>query len=66
MTLREWKPGLIAATVLAVITSLPQIYLNYQRGSEWNGAYAYFDSDEFAYSAYLNALIDGRTRRKDP
>jgi hypothetical protein len=66
MTFREWKPGLIAATVLAVITSLPQIYLCYERGSEWNGAYAYFDSDEFAYSAYLNALIEGRPRRNDP
>lgn len=66
MTLREWKPGLIAAMVLAVITSLPQIYLCYERGSEWNGAYAYFDSDEFAYSAYLNALIAGRPRRNDP
>src|SRR5882724_569813 len=66
MTLRQWKPGLIAAAVLAVITSLPQIYLCYERGSEWNGAYAYFDSDEFAYSAYLNALIAGRPRRNDP
>jgi hypothetical protein len=66
MTLRQWKPGLIAAAVLAVITSLPQIYLCYERGSEWNGAYAYFDSDEFVYSAYLNALIDGRPRRNDP
>ena len=66
MTLREWKPGLIAAAVLAVITSLPQIYLCYERGSEWNGAYAYLDADEFAYSAYVNALIDGRPRRNDP
>jgi len=66
MTLRQWKPGLIAAMVLAVITSLPQIYLCYERGSEWQGAYAYFDSDEFVYSAYLNALIEGRPRRNDP
>jgi hypothetical protein len=66
MTLQQFKPGLLAAVVLAVITSLPQIYLCYERGSKWNGAYAYLDGDEFAYSAYVNALIDGRPRRNDP
>jgi hypothetical protein len=66
MTLRQWKPGLIAAALLAAVTSIPQMYLCYERGSQWNGAFAYFDSDEFAYSAYLNALIDGRPRRNDP
>lgn len=66
MTLQQWKPGLLAAMVLAVITSLPQIYLCYERGSKWNGAYSYLDGDEFAYSAYVNALIDGRPRRNDP
>ena len=57
---------MIAAMVLAVITSLPQIYLCYERGSKWNGEYAYLDGDEFAYSAYVNALIEGRPRRNDP
>ena len=66
MTLQQWKWGIIAATILAIITSLPQMYLCYERGSEWNGAYSYFDADEFAYSAYVNALIDGRPRRNNP
>jgi hypothetical protein len=66
MTLQQWKWGLIAAVVLAIITSLPQIYLCYERGLEWNGAYIYSDPDEFAYSAYVNALIAGRPRRNDP
>ena len=66
MTLRQWKPGLIAAAILAVISSLPQIYLCYERGAEWNGSYAFSDADEFAYSAYVNALIHGRPRRNDP
>ncbi|MDX6498582.1 MAG: hypothetical protein QOG23_1842 [Blastocatellia bacterium] len=66
MTLREWKPGLIAAAVLAVITSVPQIYLCYERGSEWNGSFASFDTDEFAYAAYVNALINQRPRLNDP
>ena len=66
MTLQQWKWGLIAAAFLAIITSLPQIYLCYERGLEWNGAYSYVDPDEFAYSAYVNALIDGRPRRNNP
>lgn len=56
----------LAVSVLAVITSIPQIYLCYQRGSDWNGGLAYLDSDEFPYLAYVNALVDGRPRRADP
>ncbi|MDX6290738.1 MAG: hypothetical protein QOH42_2537 [Blastocatellia bacterium] len=66
MTLQQLKPGLLVAIVLAVLTSLPQIYLCYERGSEWEGEYAYFDTDELAYSAYVNALINDRPRRNDP
>ncbi|MDQ3667666.1 MAG: hypothetical protein M3410_14045, partial [Acidobacteriota bacterium] len=36
------------------------------RGREWNGAYAEFHGDEWVYSAYVQALIDGRPRRNDP
>src|SRR5688572_3913418 len=53
----------IAITFLAL---LPQLHLWYARGSQWHGAYATVDGDEFLYSAYLNALIDGRPRRNDP
>ena len=56
----------LAVSVLAIITSIPQIYLCYQRGSDWNGGLAYLDSDEFPYLAYVNALVDGRPRRADP
>jgi hypothetical protein len=55
-----------AAFLFAIVTSLPQIYLNYSRGSHWNGSCAYLDTDELAYAAYANALIDGRPRRNDP
>ena len=44
----------------------PQFKLWTSPGHEWNGAYAYNDIDEVAYSAYLQALIDGRSRRNDP
>ena len=36
------------------------------RGSEWHGAYAAIQGDEFLYSAYVNALLNGRSRRNDP
>lgn len=54
---------LIAMTFLSL---LPQTRLWLARGSEWQGAYATVDGDEFLYSAYVNALIDGRPRRNDP
>lgn len=57
---------MLSAATLALITCLPQIYLNYVRGSEWNGSCAYLDTDELPYAAYTNALIDGRPRRNDP
>jgi hypothetical protein len=44
----------------------PQLHLWYVRGEDWSGVYALIDTDEVAYSAYLNALIDGRPRRNDP
>lgn len=51
---------------MALLSLVPQAHLCYTRGGEWQGAYAYFYTDEPAYAAYLNALIDGRPRRTDP
>jgi len=36
------------------------------RGKQWNGSYAELHGDEWVYSAYVQALIDGRPRRNDP
>jgi len=36
------------------------------RGRDWNGSYAQIHGDEWFYSAYVQALIDGRPRRNDP
>lgn len=44
----------------------PQLALLLKPDREWQGAYAYYDIDEEAYSAYLNSLIEGRPRRNDP
>src|SRR5258705_13291187 len=63
---RTWTWALLTAATLALITCLPQIYLNYVRGSAWNGSCAYLDTDELPYAAYTNALIDDRPRRNDP
>jgi hypothetical protein len=51
---------------MALVALVPQAQLCLTRGRDWRGAYAYFYSDEPAYAAYLNALIDGRPRRNDP
>ncbi len=57
----------VVALIAIVLLSLaPQIYLWLSRGSEWNGAYAGIQGDEFLYSGYINALLRGRPRRNDP
>lgn len=56
----------LAAVVMTLLSLLPQVRLWLARGSQWHGAYATVDGDEFLYSAYINALIDGRPRRNDP
>lgn len=56
----------LAAIPVVLLSLVPQARLWFARGSEWNGAYATVDGDEFLYSAYINALIDGRPRRNDP
>lgn len=51
---------------MSALALVPQVHLLLARGGEWQGQYASFQPDETAYSAYVNALIDGRTRRADP
>lgn len=63
---RRWRLGIFAAIAFTLLALYPQFALILQRGKDWNGSYAYFSQDEIAYSAYVNALIDGRPRRNDP
>ena len=51
---------------MVLLSLIPQIHLWIVRGREWNGAYVSPQGDELLYSAYLNALINGRTRKNDP
>ena len=62
----RWRWGLIAALAMMLLSLFPQVYLCFQRGRDWNGNQAVFYTDEPAYAAYVNALIDGRPRKNDP
>jgi hypothetical protein len=62
----SWKWCALVAAAMIALSLVPQIQLLFARGREWNGAYASLQGDEYLYSAYINALIDGRPRRNDP
>ena len=64
----RWRGGVIAALAMMVLSCYPQVHFWIVRGNDWNGSYAAIEGvgDEVAYSAYVNALIDGRPRRNDP
>jgi hypothetical protein len=61
----KWKWGVLAALAITLLSLYPQLQLWAHLGRNTEGVYAYFDTDEAAYSAYLQALIDGRPRRND-
>jgi hypothetical protein len=56
----------LAVTAITFLSLMPQIHFWLVRGSQWRGAYTVLQLDEVLYSAYINALIDGRPRRNDP
>jgi hypothetical protein len=64
--LRRQRAALLAAALVVVVTSIPQVSLIAKQGAAWQGSYALLDFDELTYSAYLNALIEGRPRRNNP
>ena len=62
----QWKWGVIAALAVTLLSLYPQIYLLIQQGRSWAGSYAFVDTDEVAYSAYLQAIIDRNSRNCNP
>lgn len=62
----RWRLGVVAACAFALVALVPQLHLWLERGRDWHGAYASVHPDETSYCAYINALIEGRTRRNDP
>jgi hypothetical protein len=63
---QKWKWATGAAIVMTLLSLYPQFLMWSSRGREWNGSYAQVHGDEWFYSAYIQALIDGRPRRNDP
>src|SRR5258708_31648605 len=64
--IESWKWAVWGALAITVLSVYPQLVMWGVRGREWNGSFAEVDGDEWAYSAYVQALIDGRPRRNDP
>src|SRR5438128_7111159 len=62
----RWKWCAVTCLAMLVLSLIPQLHLWLVRGRDWNGAYVSLQGDEPFYSAYMNALIDGRTRKNDP
>ena len=56
----------LTAVAISFLALMPQLHFWAVRGADWQGAYTVLQGDEFLYSAYINALIDGRPRRNDP
>jgi hypothetical protein len=63
-----WRWGLLAATVVTLLSLYPQLQLWVTGQESLRNSIAYNQGlgDEVAYAAYVNALIDGRPRRNDP
>ncbi|MFV0389854.1 MAG: hypothetical protein ACK5NT_14000 [Pyrinomonadaceae bacterium] len=57
---------LVPVLTVLFLSMVPQLNQWFAKGGSWNGAYAVSNYDEVAYSAYVNALIDGRPRKNDP
>ena len=62
----KWKLAIWGALAITLLSLYPQFVMWAVRGREWNGSFAETDGDEWAYSAYVQSLIDGRPRRNDP
>jgi hypothetical protein len=63
--IKEWKFALWGALAFTLLSLCPQLLMWGSRGAQWNGSYAELHGDEWVYSAYVQALIDGRPRRND-
>jgi hypothetical protein len=61
-----WKFALIPVIAMAILAIYPELSLWIRQGSGWNGSYFVSNYDEVAYSAYVNALMNGNPRKSDP
>src|SRR5688572_5928482 len=56
----------LAIAAITALSIMPQLRFWLARGFQWKGSYVVLQPDEIVYSAYVNALIDGRPRQTDP
>ena len=63
---KKHKYCALVSLAMVVLSMVPQIHLWIVRGRDWNGVYASTQGDEFLYSAFVNALREGRPRKNDP
>jgi hypothetical protein len=62
----SYKLAALSIIAISLLSLLPQFRFWLIRGSRWQGSYVTLQPDEIVYSAYVNAIIDGRPRRTDP
>ncbi|MBK8465519.1 MAG: hypothetical protein IPL32_06775 [Chloracidobacterium sp.] len=65
MNAKNWKYALLPTLFMVFLAMYPQINFRIAKGSAWHGAYFVANFDEVAYSAYVNALINGKPRKYD-
>ena len=65
MNEKNWKYALLPTIFMVFLAMYPQINFSVVKGSAWHGAYFVANFDEVAYSAYVNALINGKPRKYD-
>jgi hypothetical protein len=65
MNVKNWKYAAIPTLFVAFLAMYPQLNFWAVKGSAWQGAYFVANFDEVAYSAYVNAMINGKPRKYD-
>jgi len=63
---RKWIWLVLVSLAVTLVSFYPQLTMLRVRGSQWNGSFAQTHGDEWLYSAYVESLIEGRSRRNDP
>ena len=66
MKFLTWKSAIFPVIAITFLAIYPQLSLFLSKGSNWHGSYFVSNYDETAYSAYVNAIANGKPRRFDP
>ncbi len=65
MNAKNWKYAALPTLFIVFLAIYPQLNFCIAKASVWQGAYFVANFDEVAYSAYVNALINGKPRKYD-